>query len=74
LLFWNQVPDNEREELRHDGLQGFIYIREPSALLVDSRNLFQVGLAYKRKPMADGTRRISYMLDLDMLELQLDGI
>jgi hypothetical protein len=69
LLFWNQVPDNDRDELRKIGLHGYISIREPTSQ-IDSRNLFEIGLAYVRRAAEDGTRQVTYLLGLPMLEIQ----
>ncbi len=55
LLFCNQILDNDRNELRQIGLNGYISCREPSSQ-VDPRHLFGLVLAYKRRPAGDGTR------------------
>jgi hypothetical protein len=69
LLFWNQIPDNDREELRQIGSRGRIAVREPSSQL-DPRHLYGLVLAFRRSPAKDGTRRVTYLLHLDMLEEQ----
>jgi hypothetical protein len=70
LLFCNQIPDNDRNELRQIGLNGYISCREPSSQ-IDPRHLFRLVLAYKRRPAEDGTRRVTYLLDLHMLEIDI---
>ena len=69
LLFWNQIPDNDRDELRQIGLHGYISIREPSSQ-IEARHLYDIVLAYLRRAAEDGTRRVTYLLQLPMLENQ----
>jgi hypothetical protein len=70
LLFCNQIPDNDRDELRQIGLNGYISCREPSSQ-IDPRHLYGLVLGYKRRPAEDGTRRVTYLLDLHMLEIDM---
>jgi len=72
LLFWNQIPDGERHELRKARLNSYIQIQQPS-VQIDSAHMYEIGLAFQKQPTSDGVRRVSYMLTLHMLEVEAEG-